>query len=299
MGTGDDVGRRILFSVLVPALVSAATAVLVVVALAPGEPGPTAPARSAAGSGRAPPPVVDLATVREESRKAVEELKEAIAVAGGPDLRAAVREPGGYSRQLLDRLDVVQPEQHLVVTETIGALARIGDPAVPEILSHLRGREFPDADRGYGSTGPVIRGGTERMWLLDALRQIGTPAAKEGLLTVVRESGRLTDYRDLFALYYSTSDEQVIEGIAALLPSFLAKLEETGIRRANDAAPRTPDVPRLLSEPARGTGFGGGAGQARRGGLPSRRLRRGVLPRCARPGFAREGGDPGGDAASR
>jgi len=235
MGEKPGSGRSSFLQLLVTVVVSAGTAMLVVLAM--GSRSTLMPDRSRPTEAGITWPASDEDASSQQDHRAVEQLLKAIEAAGSPELRSAVRDRKQYEAALLDRLHGLHPEQHYVVDEVIRALARLGDAAVPGILTRLKSGDFPDAASEYASHGAEIQGASERMWLLDALRQIGTPVAQDALIATVRDSGGLSDYRDLFALYHSTQDERMIPKIGALVPGFLEKLADTGLKRATETTP--------------------------------------------------------------
>jgi RNA polymerase sigma factor (sigma-70 family) len=110
------------------------------------------------------------------------------------------------------------------IRESVQELVRIGDPVVPEIAAILDS----GLDTRYRDDRPLMQHlhgyiGV-RMVLNQALREIGTPAARTALFESARKSGRPSDFRDLIYDSESTTDSSIVEGISALVPDMLRSL---------------------------------------------------------------------------
>jgi RNA polymerase sigma-70 factor (ECF subfamily) len=110
------------------------------------------------------------------------------------------------------------------IREEIQELVRIGDPIVPEVAAILDS----GLDTRYRDDRPLMQHlhgyiGV-RMILNQALREIGTPAARTALFESARKSGRPSDFRDLIYDSESTTDPALVEGISALVPDALRSL---------------------------------------------------------------------------
>jgi len=139
-------------------------------------------------------------------------------------------------------LGITQRERQLAVREAFHELSRCGDAAVPDIVALLKSGRDQDWGGGFSFGGNMFTGGYPRLRtvLIDVLRQIGTPVAKEGLLDALRGSEDLLDYRDLLMLYGSTTDEQMVKGISRMIPKMLE-----GVRSGGEGADR---VDRYVSD---------------------------------------------------
>lgn len=117
----------------------------------------------------------------------------------------------------------------VAIRNALQDLVRVGDPIVPDIVAlldsgferrYVEGKPMLQHVKGYAGL---------RMVLLDALREIGTPAAKKSLLEAVGRSRNVCDFRDLLVPYLSSTDPVLVEGISALVPDMLRRLGEVGI----------------------------------------------------------------------
>lgn len=161
-----------------------------------------------------------------ELEDSVARIERALEEEGVPLDPAAARK----DEVLAKLLAITQAERQLAVREAFQELWKCGDAAVPDIVALLKSGRDQDYGGGFSFGGNMFTGGYPRLRtvLIDALRQIGTPAAKEGLLDALRDSDDLYDYRDLLLLYGSTADEQMVKGISAMVPAMLAKMREGG-----------------------------------------------------------------------
>jgi hypothetical protein len=127
-------------------------------------------------------------------------------------------------------LAITQRERQLAVREAFQKLSRCGDAVVPDIVALLKSGRDQDWGGGFSFGGNMFTGGYPRLRtvLIDVLRQIGTPAAKEGLLDALGGSEDLLDYRDLLLLYSGTTDEQMVRGISAMIPEMLESVRGGG-----------------------------------------------------------------------
>ncbi|MBN2491579.1 MAG: hypothetical protein JXQ29_12085, partial [Planctomycetes bacterium] len=171
-------------------------------------------------------------------RSAIRQNAEAIARLEQRLAELAQSEVGGGAKPAVAKAELLarvrgleHGEQQLAILQALADLVALGDAVVPDLVDLLSS----GFDRDYG--GGFSMGGNKmnsyprlRTMLIDALRQIGTDAAKEGLLRALGSSGSLTDYRDLLMLFKSTTDEGMIRGISARLPDLFAKLEEADLK---------------------------------------------------------------------
>jgi hypothetical protein len=108
-----------------------------------------------------------------------------------------------------------QADIHMAVRD----LVRLGDAVVPDVVALLKSGVTHSYGGGFGIHGSTVSTYADsRMAMIDVLRQIGTPAAGQGLLEAVGASDALSDYRDLFLLCSTTEDRQMTRGITALIP---------------------------------------------------------------------------------
>ncbi|MHC4550727.1 MAG: RNA polymerase sigma factor [Planctomycetota bacterium] len=197
--------------------------------------GETSPAR-APGSGRGGPLAAQIAELRTEVaslRREIEGMRSgaedgrdaADATAGTVGAPAARR-----AEQALERLlSITQGERQLAIRQAFVELSQCGDAVVPAVVAALKAGRDRDYGGGFSFGGNMMRGYPRlRTVLIDVLRQIGTPAAQEGLLDALRGSKDLLDYRDLFLLYGSTTDEMMVRGMSEMVPGLLQEMKRKG-----------------------------------------------------------------------
>jgi hypothetical protein len=226
--TNSPPGRIVLERVVLPAAVSALTALLVVLGLGVLDREPAAHVEGSEATRGARLPDETIAAKVEQTRRELAELRRA--VAGAAERRAAAPDDGANAsvEALVGRIDRLERGQRLAIEEFLRELTRTGDGAVSGILSRLRAGDLRNWGGGIARRGTVIQGYPgQRLILMDALRQIGTPTAKKGLLNLCRESGRLDDCVSLFVLYGSSRDSEMIQDISNLIPGFLATLKRS------------------------------------------------------------------------
>ena len=128
-------------------------------------------------------------------------------------------------RQVLAELEANKDGNRVAaIRESVQELVRIGDPIVPEIAAILDS----GLDTRYRDDRPLMQHlhgyiGV-RMVLNQALREIGTNAARTALFESARKSGRPSDFRDLIYDSEATTDPALVEGISALVPDALQSL---------------------------------------------------------------------------
>lgn len=173
--------------------------------------------------------------------KDVRDLKEAVARLERDRTEGALPThptPAQAAEVFAHLVSIQQGEQLLAIRDSMEALIRCGDAAVPAAVEYLRSGK----DLSYGSSGISTSGnrvtayGRLRSVLIDALRQIGTPTAKEGLLEAVHRAGSLEDYRDLLVMYGGTTDPEMTAGISALVPVMLDAVRERSGAKADEQA---------------------------------------------------------------
>jgi hypothetical protein len=173
-----------------------------------------------------------------ELRAEVASLRRELAVPhrGGAAAPAA---PSGHEaaparsqgdRTLAGLVAITQGERQLAVKDAVAELARRGDAVVPEIVALLKSGRDQDYGGGFSFGGNMFTGGYPRLRtvLIDALRQIGSPAAKAGLLEALAGSEDALDYRDLLLMYGRSRDEQMVNGISAMIPGVLQLMKAGG-----------------------------------------------------------------------
>lgn len=205
--------------------------------------------------------VARLRAVVEEQAGRIARLEEAVSRSGvpergrgppgGPDAPGGVRAGGIDSdapaasaslergREVLADLRAnADGTREVAIREALRDLVRVGDPIVPEIVAlldsepekrYVEGKPLRQHVRGYASL---------RMVLQDALREIGTPAAKRALLGAAGRSRSVHDFRNLIYPYaYGAAPVPILEeGISALVPDMLRSLAESGIAERDGEA---------------------------------------------------------------
>ncbi|HEX5136791.1 MAG TPA: hypothetical protein VFY93_07465 [Planctomycetota bacterium] len=148
-------------------------------------------------------------------------------------LAAAGSAPPARTREaaLQDLLAITQGERQLAIEDLFKELSALGNDAVPDIVAILKSGRDQDYGGGFSIGGGKVQGYPRlRTVLIDVLRQIGTPEAQQGLVTALRGTEDVRDYRDLLLLYSRTTDEIMVKGISAMIPDLLrneqAKSEE-------------------------------------------------------------------------
>jgi len=225
------VGLVLLVSLFAGAAAGAFVAVLMARTPPAGDP-PAAVSRAEPAS-RPAPNGDELEELRNTVRRHSEELAR---LAGQAERRQALAAPepaedrAARIRNLIDRIKHLEHgERHLEIEKAFRELVELGEAVVPDLIALLQS----GFDIDYG-TGLSISGGRFqnyprlRTMLMDALRQIGTPPAKQALLDAVRSGRGLADFRDLFVLYGAASDEHMARGIALLLPLLLERMKAEG-----------------------------------------------------------------------
>ncbi len=235
-------GWTLLLCVVASAATSAVTASLVVSrSERPGE--PVAPAPSGGESreeGRPATVLTGTAAPRADVASRIEALEEPVSRLERSASNPAARPDAGAPRTpeaLLARLAEASGDQTVAIDDAFRALVRLGDAGVPATVEALRSGKDQSYGGGFSAGNGLFKSyPRSRTVLLDALRQIGTPAAKRGLLDAVRSSRSLVDARDLLLMYGSTTDPEVAASISALVPDLLTRIREMGTDRANKEA---------------------------------------------------------------
>jgi len=136
-------------------------------------------------------------------------------------------------KRALDKLKEVERSQPIALRDALAELVRVGDAAVPEITALLDS----GFDRSLG--GEIEMRGKEvasyptlRLVLFDALRQIGTPSARQGSAVALGRSDRMSDLEAIW-MYWSggrdTPDPVVADGVSRLASSMVRKVASTGL----------------------------------------------------------------------
>ncbi len=169
--------------------------------------------------------VADLRAEVASLRRAMEGLRSGDGAAGTPGKPDAKR----ASQALQDLLAIEQGERQLAIKWALENLVKQGDAVVPEIVALLKTDRDQDYGGRFSSAGNVVTSYPRlRTVLIDALRQIGSPAATEGLLEAIRGSSDLLDHRDVLLLYGTTADEKIVAGVSELIPGVLELVEHSG-----------------------------------------------------------------------
>ncbi|MHC4732610.1 MAG: RNA polymerase sigma factor, partial [Planctomycetota bacterium] len=169
----------------------------------------------------------EVASLRQEVETLRAETRAGGGGATGPgagDARAA------RAREILDQLLAIeQGERQLAIKKAFEELSACGDSIVPDILALLQAGRDQDYGGALSFAGNMVRGYPRlRTVLIDVLRQVGTPQAKDGLLAVLRGSDDLLDYRDVLLLYGTTADERLVTEVSELIPKMLRSAEQAG-----------------------------------------------------------------------
>ena len=173
---------------------------------------------------RAPAPSRVIIPDAEEEREAetIAELKETVSQL---QKQVAGTEPEDAGVEPL--LAIEQGERQIAIADEVARLTRRGDDVVPEIKAMLNVGRDQDWGGGFSFGGNMFKGYPRlRTALIDILRQIGTPLAKQSLLDSLGKRASTTDYRDLLMIYATTSDTMMIEGISAMIPDMLRRIRD-------------------------------------------------------------------------
>lgn len=140
-------------------------------------------------------------------------------------------------RRILERLAAVADvRQDPGSAKDFRELVRLGDPVVPGIVAFLdSGAERQYAGRdSHGMSAGRMSHTSLRTTLLDALAQIGSPAAKRAMLDCVSRSGIPGDLRTLLSFYEEDADSEWVRRVSALVLAALRKVAESGAEEADD-----------------------------------------------------------------
>ena len=162
-------------------------------------------------------------------------LEESIAAlaetAAGGAAASPARSPERRRKALQELLAIDDPEKRRTIRKLVDELVSFGDEVVPDVHAALDSgteRTFYENHFVAQSAGIVTGWPGQRTMLYDILREIETPAANQAFLESVGRAHRLADYSDVFALYPSTRNPVMIEGIAALVPDMLRCIVDAG-----------------------------------------------------------------------
>jgi RNA polymerase sigma-70 factor (ECF subfamily) len=192
--------------------------------------GGTMRAPAAVREGSFAPEVAALRAQAASLRREMDQLRSrdgAVGTFGGASGSDASASDPQRARQALEGLLAIEEgERQLAIKWAFENLVKQGDAVVPEIVALLK----TDRDRDYGgrfaSAGNMVTSYPRlRTVLIDVLRQIGSPLAKDGLLEAIRGSNDPLDHKDMFLLYYTTADEKMVTGISELMPKVLELVE--------------------------------------------------------------------------
>jgi len=180
-------------------------------------------------------PSADLSRLRA----AVDEQSARIA-----RLEAKPASPGGAdgaarAKKTLDELTAITDGgRTIAVQEALAALVRAGDPAVPEIVAVLES----GLEREYGGRFAIEGNAVAcypglRLVLMDALRQIGTASARDGLVRALEKSDRLADF-EVVSLYWrygvDSTDPALVAAFSALASRLLRQVAAAGLEATAD-----------------------------------------------------------------
>jgi hypothetical protein len=129
-------------------------------------------------------------------------------------------------------LGITQGERQIAIEDSLEELTALGNEVVPDIVALLKSGRDQDYGGSFSYGGNKVSGYPRlRTVMIDVLRQIGTAEAQEGILDVLHASEDPLDYRDVFLLYATTTDERMERGMSAMVPDALrmAKGQERGL----------------------------------------------------------------------
>ncbi len=192
------------------------------------------PAPRSAGDVRttAPAPdVMPLPAIAVQRDPALEERLRRIAAR--LDAPGAAAAPRSKQEALESLLAITQGGRQLAIKDSFFELVALGNDVVPEIVALLKSGRDQDWGGAFSFSGNVVGGYPRlRTLLIDVLRQIGTPEALKGLLDGLHGTEDMLDFRDLFLLFGSTSDETMVNGMSAMLPAAVLGLKGEDPKKA-------------------------------------------------------------------
>ena len=174
------------------------------------------------------PEVANLRAEVASLRREMDKLRSGDAAGAAPG-RAGGMDTGASNarRALEDLLAIEHGERQVAINSAFEHLVRQGDAIVPEIVALLKTDRDLDYGGRFASAGNVVTSYPRlRTVLIDVLRQIGSPLAKDGLLEAMRGSNDPLDHKDMFLLYYTTADETMVAGVSELMPKVLELAEK-------------------------------------------------------------------------
>ena len=155
------------------------------------------------------------------------------AAAAAPDATAPANSAERAAKALAELQSITDGSRTIAIADAVAALVRAGEASVPGIASLLDS----GLDRDYGGRMPMQGNAVTsypslRMALFDALRQIGSPAARQAVAEELARSDRLADFQAVSLFWrYGTElkDPALVAAFSALASTLARKVADEGL----------------------------------------------------------------------
>jgi hypothetical protein len=153
---------------------------------------------------------------------------------------SSAADPSAHARKVLEDLKAITDgNRTMAVQDALTELVRVGDPAVPDIVALLES----GLEREYGGRFAVEGNAVAsypglRMVLLDALRQIGTKTATDGMAQALSRSEHIADFRVVLLCRRpdaDVTDPSLVAALSSTASRMLRKIAAEGIDLSADA----------------------------------------------------------------